>query len=206
MKVLVTGATGFIGRQAVAQLARQQRFEVVTASRGHLNHPLLDVAHECVDLLTPGAATDLIGRLQPTHLLHLAWGVPPGRFWTSRDNLDWAAASLLLLRAFLDAGGQRAVMAGTCAEYDWSGPGLLAESSPIRPATFYGVTKDATRRAVCAANDHFGASVAWGRVFWLYGPAEAPGRLISDVAGRGTPITGLPQCRRRGGSIRRGPM
>jgi nucleoside-diphosphate-sugar epimerase len=103
-------------------------------------------------------------------------------FWTARDNLDWAAASLVLLRAFLDQGGQRAVMAGSCAEYDWIGEGILMESSPIRPATPYGVAKDLVRRAVCAANDHFSASVAWGRVFWLYGPQEAAGRLVSDVA------------------------
>ncbi len=181
MKVLVTGASGFIGRQAIDILARQGRFDVVAVSRG----PAVDlpplVSHESVDLLQPGAAEALIRRVRPTHLLHLAWNATPGLFWNAPDNLDWAASTLTLQRTFLDCQGVRAVMAGTCAEYDWTGNALLSESSAIAPATLYGAIKDATRRAVCAGAERLGGSVAWGRVFWLYGPREAAGRLVSDV-------------------------
>jgi nucleoside-diphosphate-sugar epimerase len=181
VKVLVTGASGFIGRHVVAALARQGRWRIVTASRSPVvPHP--DAEHHAVDLLAPGAGPDLITRIRPTHLLHLAWNATPGRFWTAADNLDWTASSLALLHAFTEAGGERAVFAGTCAEYDWTGPGRLSEGAPTRPATLYGACKDALRRAVDAANDHLNASVAWGRVFWLYGPGEPGGRLVSDVA------------------------
>jgi nucleoside-diphosphate-sugar epimerase len=182
MRVLVTGASGFIGRRAVAALAEQGRFELVTACRSASQTLPSQAIHHAIDLLAPGAAAELVARVRPTHLLHLAWNAEPGRFWTASDNLDWAAATITLLRAFLDAGGVRAVLAGSCAEYDWDGGGCLTEEAAIRPATLYGSAKDATRRLACAANDHLGGSVAWGRVFWLYGPAEARGRLVSDVA------------------------
>ncbi|GJD36456.1 NAD-dependent epimerase/dehydratase family protein [Methylobacterium aerolatum] len=178
MKVLVTGASGFIGRNVVAQLVRDG---VAVVGAGRRPGPE-GAAFEAVDLLEPGAPARLIDRVRPTHLVHLAWNATPGRFWTAPDNLDWSAATLSLTRAFAGAGGVRAVFAGSCAEYDWTGEGRLREDAPTVPATFYGRIKDATRRAVCAFGDQTGLSVAWGRVFWLYGPGEARNRLVSDVA------------------------
>ena len=181
MRALVTGASGFIGRAAVERLALGGRFEVIAASRRPIGVGGNGVSEAAVDLLVPGAAADLVASVRPTHLLHLAWNARPGVFWTDPDNLDWTAATLSLTRAFIGHGGRRAVMAGSCAEYDWNGGGRLSEDSPLRPATLYGVAKDAARRAVCAGGEAAGVPVAWGRVFWLYGPYEAPGRLVSDV-------------------------
>jgi nucleoside-diphosphate-sugar epimerase len=189
--VLVTGGSGFIGRRILDILAQRPDRLVVAASRKPASILPAGVRNEAVDLLAPGEAARLIARVRPTHLLHLAWNATPGRFWAAADNLDWVAASASLLRAFLELGGTRAVLAGSCAEFDWTADGRLHEGSATRPATLYGAAKDAARRLAEAANSHLGASVAWGRVFWLYGPEEAPGRLVADVAAalaRGMPV------------------
>jgi nucleoside-diphosphate-sugar epimerase len=165
-RVLVTGAGGFIGRQAVP-LLRDHGFEVHAPSRAE------------ADLLVPGVPAALIQRVRPTHLLHLAWNATPGQFWTASDNLDWVAASLALFRAFAATGGTRAVCAGTCAEYDWSHGELDEVSTPCVPATLYGVAKDSLRRLLAASPE--GVRFAWGRVFFLYGPYEAPARLVPHV-------------------------
>lgn len=180
MKVLVTGSTGFVGRHAIDLLLAQGAI-VVASSRTPMT--LAGAEHVAVDLTIPGAAAALIDRVRPTHLLHLAWNAVPGKFWTAADNLDWCATSLALVRAFHAAGGERAVLAGSCAEYDWTGDGRLDDcTSLIDPATLYGVAKDALRRMVLRDAEQHGHSVAWGRIFWLYGPGEGPGRLVSDVA------------------------
>ncbi|MET3713201.1 nucleoside-diphosphate-sugar epimerase [Sphingomonas trueperi] len=180
MRVLVTGSSGFVGRHVIDQLVARG-VNVVASSRSPMGRH--DVDHVAADLTQPGAATALIEKVQPTHLLHLAWNAVPGQFWNAADNLDWCAASLALLRSFHAVGGKRAVVAGSCAEYDWTGAGQLDEAlSPINPATLYGVAKDALRRMVLRDAEQHGHSVAWGRIFWLYGPGEAPGRLVSDVA------------------------
>jgi nucleoside-diphosphate-sugar epimerase len=99
-------------------------------------------------------------------------------------NLDWVGATLRLLRAFAEAGGRRAVLAGSCAEYAWGEAGPLREdASPLRPATLYGACKHATRLAAEGYAAQEALSLAWGRIFFSFGPGEAPGRLIPAVAG-----------------------
>ena len=178
MKVLVTGASGFIGRFAIEALRERGGVEIVAASR--TPPPGAGFAHERVDLLAPGEAVALARRARASHLLHLAWNARAG-FWSAPDNLDWTGASLALLRAFTEAGGERAVLAGTCAEYAWD-RARLVEDGPLAPGTLYGVAKDSLRRIAEAYARESGLALAWGRVFWLYGPGERPGRLVSDIA------------------------
>ena len=181
MRVLVTGASGFIGLRVIEALVKIGRFEIIATSRGHHADWPDHIRYEAADLLRPGAGADLVARVRPSHLIHLAWEATPGHFWTSADNLAWAAATLELVTGFAKAGGVRAVLAGTCAEYAWNGTTPISESSEVAPQTFYGIMKDATRRSACAANTLPGLSIAWARIFWLYGPGERAGRLIPDT-------------------------
>jgi nucleoside-diphosphate-sugar epimerase len=141
-----------------------------------------DVRWHQADLLEPTAAAALLGSVRPTHLLHLAWYAEHGEFWTSPENERWADASVRLLRAFAAAGGHRAAAAGTCAEYDWGGGGVLSEeTTPLAPRTPYGKSKDAVRAAALALAAETGTSVVWGRIFFLYGPHEDERRLVASV-------------------------
>jgi nucleoside-diphosphate-sugar epimerase len=183
-RVLVTGASGFIGRNVLAPLVAHG-FDVHAVSR----RPLLSlespaaVCWHAHDLLDPVATRLLVERIQPSHLLHLAWYAEPGKYWSSPLNLDWVAASLQLLRAFHEFGGRRATFAGTCAEYAWGGDGLLNEAtSPLEPASLYGASKKALHQLTASFAATAGLSTAWGRVFLLYGPHEHPARLVASVA------------------------
>jgi nucleoside-diphosphate-sugar epimerase len=123
----------------------------------------------------------LLREIAPTHLLHLAWHVPAGGFWKAPENLDWVAASLRLLRAFASAGGARAVIAGSCAEYDWSSELLHETDTALRPHSLYGEAKASLFRLSTAAAPQLALSLAWGRIFFPYGPREKGGRLFSGV-------------------------
>jgi nucleoside-diphosphate-sugar epimerase len=184
-RVLLTGSTGFIGRQAILPL-RTRGYEIHAVSSrpvGVDDRPEDGVVRHAVDLLDPARTVDLIRAVEPTHLLHLAWYAEPGKFWTAPENDRWHSASLVLLRAFADAGGRRAVVAGTSAEYDWSVGGVCIESeTPIAPATRYGRAKAALHaEAARLFADPAGPTLAWGRIFLLYGPGEHPARLVSSV-------------------------
>jgi nucleoside-diphosphate-sugar epimerase len=178
-KVLITGGTGFVGRHSTRLLC-DLGHEVHVVSRTAVS-PIKSATFHCCDLLQADQRRTLMEKVRPTHLLHLAWSTEPRRFWTSAANLDWMAASLDLMQSFKECGGQRAVFAGTCAEYDWAYHTLSERDTPCNPATLYGKAKNGLHTVAAEAAEQWGLSLAWGRVFFLYGPGEKPGRLISDL-------------------------
>lgn len=179
---LVTGASGFIGRAVVADLAAHG-WQVTALTRQQPPPAESDPAirWETLDLHDPAATTALCQRLRPTHLLHLAWDTTHGQYWSAEDNLTWVASSLALLQAFRASGGSRAVFAGTCAEYDWGHGYCREDLTPLAPHTLYGTSKNALRQLAFGYCAPDGPSIAWGRVFFPYGPHENPARLIPSL-------------------------
>ncbi len=182
-RVLITGASGFIGRHCLKPLLVNNYEVDAVFSKQPTNSININNAvkwHQ-VDLLDWQQSELLVKRLQPTHLLHLAWYTAPGQYWTSIENIGWVQASLNLLQAFVVNGGQRAVIAGSCAEYDWNYGYCSERLTPLLPTTLYGTCKHALQMMVNAFADQMELSTAWGRVFFLYGPHEYPNRLVPAV-------------------------
>ncbi|MDE2576628.1 MAG: NAD(P)-dependent oxidoreductase [Rhodospirillales bacterium] len=183
-RVLLTGASGFIGRACVAPL-RARGYEVHGVSR-RAGPPVDGVVMHRGDLLDLPALPGLLARIGATHLLHAAWDVTPG-YWISPANAAWREAGRALLAGFIAAGGRRAVGVGSCAEYVWDRPVLAEANAGPAPATAYGAAKLALGQDFGAAG-HLGA---WARLFFPYGPHEARGRLLPEVIQgllHGTPV------------------
>ncbi len=178
MRVLVTGATGFVGRHVLKPLA-ERGFEVHTVSRRAASSEE-SVAHQA-DVLDASAVRRVIEHVRPTHLLHLAWFAEPKKFWNARENLQWVAASMEVLRAFADAGGKRFVGVGSCAEYEWRDKVYVEDRTALAPATLYGASKLAVCDVLRAFAPTVGLSFAWARLFFIYGPHEPPVKLVASV-------------------------
>ena len=193
-RVLLTGARGFVGRHALSALSGAgHEVHAVGRRRGP---EVAGVSWHEVDLL---GGCEIVAEVEPEILVHLAWYAEHGKFWSSPESVRWAQASLGLLRAFAAAGGRRVVMAGTCAEYEWS-RAVYAEDAPTVPATLYGACKHGLHTIAAAFAEQVDVSLAWGRLFFLYGPDEAPERLVPALvrallAGERAPMTAGTQRR-----------
>lgn len=181
-RILVTGASGFIGRHVVESLVSSGA-QIVAVGRHPPHTYWPGVTWISVDCLDSGAP-QIIAASKADTLVHLAWTVEHGHFWNAPENLDWTAATLHLTRAFAAAGGRRIVGVGTCFEYDVATAIVpMNERADLpKPATLYGNAKDATRRLLEAFGKQASLEVAWARPFHLYGPHEDARRLVASVA------------------------
>lgn len=179
-RILVTGATGCVGRQALPSLVANGWDVHAIASR-QAPIPLAGVTWHRADLLNGAEMAATVKDAGAGHLLHLAWDIAPGKWATAFENFTWVEASLALVRAFREAGGERIVAAGSCLEYDWR-YGYCSEAlTPCAPHTVYGACKHALQVLMSAFAAGGGLTSAWGRIFFLYGPHEHPDRLVPSV-------------------------
>ncbi|MEG3985587.1 NAD(P)-dependent oxidoreductase [Microcoleus sp. S28C3] len=180
-KVLVTGAGGFVGRHSINTLV-EHGFEVHAVASKTLPTLSSDCTWHLANLLDHTFIKEVVCQVKPTHLLHFAWCYTvPGQYWKSEDNFLWVQASLELLRQFREQGGERVVMGGTCAEYDWKYGYCSEVVTPRNPDTPYGICKKALQEIVNSYSETTSLSSAWGRIFFPYGDYEYPNRLVSSV-------------------------
>lgn len=196
-RILVTGASGFVGRRTLAPLAALG-FEVHALSRtGTATGPAV---WHAVDLLDPAAGAAVFDRVRPTHLLHCAWDVAHGAFWDAPQNAAWRRASLALMTAAVACGTGRIVGVGSVAEYAPQPPGggALREEDPIGGSTAYGRAKAATFAAAATLCARAGVSFAWARLFHLHGEGEPAARLhpsvAADIAAGRVPVLRQPDA------------
>jgi nucleoside-diphosphate-sugar epimerase len=198
MKVLVTGAAGFVGREVVRQLSIGGH-EVVAVARTpeQLNRivaqrsKISKISRVAVDLDSSDSVCHLLRNTRPDALIHLAWYANPGNYLTSHRNLACIGMTTGLVEATLAAGCRKLILVGSCAEYAPQGRPVI-ESDPVDPRTLYAACKHSAwsvARVMAAETD---AQLAWARIFHVHGPGEHERRLIPWVAGQlgaGIPVS-----------------
>ncbi|MGB5834897.1 MAG: NAD(P)-dependent oxidoreductase, partial [Thiohalocapsa sp.] len=167
--ILVTGANGFVGRQVVPALtARRQPLRIVlrAGSTLSLEHCATYQVIKTPDLFHAEASWWMQMLEGVETVVHLAWYAEPGRYLTSKLNLDCLQGTLNLAKASIDAGVRRFVGIGTCAEYKFS-QGILRPDSPLNPQTLYAACKASTFQVLGQLLPAADVEFAWCRLFYL---------------------------------------
>ena len=173
--VLVTGAGGYIGRHVV--LALLERGVHVKA---------LDLRLDGVDPRAERVAADLFSadpeiydRLgRPDVVLHMAWR--DGVKHNSPAHLDDLPAHFHLIENLLAGGLKHLAVMGTMHEVGyWEGP--IDETSPCRPASLYGISKNALRETAALLAGQHDALLQWIRAYYIVGDDKFGNSIFSKL-------------------------
>ena len=185
MRVLVTGAAGFIGAEVVRALL-ENGHAVVAVDQKLTGAPRLaglsgHISRHEVDLGDSAAVRRLLEPGAPDAVIHLAWYANPRDYLTAPENLASLQMTVQFADAVLRAGCPRFVGAGTGVEYANAAVPRV-EGDAEGASSLYAACKLGAGHVVRALGDAAGATVGWGRVFHLHGPRESPERLVPWVA------------------------
>jgi len=184
--VLLTGATGFVGRQILSALQNagvDVRLVIRTGSEDRLrrNSPRDRIATP--DLFAEDAAWWSKACAGVDIVIHAAWYAEPGKYLRADVNIDCLQGTVQLAKGAAAAGVRRFIGVGTCFEYDMSG-GYLVKDTPLLPITPYAGAKAATYLALNKWLPQKGVEFVWCRLFYLYGEGEDSRRLFPYVRAR----------------------
>jgi dTDP-6-deoxy-L-talose 4-dehydrogenase (NAD+) len=185
MRVLVTGAAGFVGSQVVRQLATQGH-DVIAVDRDDIGlnqcaHAAPGISTAAIDLADRAGLGALLKETRPEAIIHLAWYADPADYLTSHLNLASLTMTTALVEAALAGACRKVVVGGSCVEYA-AHARLITESDPVDPRTLYAACKQAAWQVARALAAEVGAELAWARIFHIHGPGEDRRRLIPWVA------------------------
>jgi nucleoside-diphosphate-sugar epimerase len=185
MKLLLTGASGFIGSAFLAAcLAAGHEVTILgrNAEAWRLRPFLGRFSHRNADLADRRAVEQALIEVAPEVVVHLAWAGVSGRARNDPVQIDNIGWSTRLLIAAARAGVRHFVSTGSQAEY---GPqtGVISEAAEPRPTTLYGEAKLATFRLLGRMASEMGPRFSWLRVFSTYGPGDHPYWMIPSLIG-----------------------
>lgn len=175
-RVLFTGATGLIGKEAIKPLI-DNGFDVYAINRNATSE---DIHWIKSDLFDNHNIKAIMQDIKPQYLLNMAW-CTTGDYLTSDLNYRFLNSGINLLQCFSENGGKRAVFAGTCFEYKFK-DAPLKESDDLDPnKTVYTFCKNKLRETAEYFCEKHNISFGWGRIFYVYGHNEDKTRLTAMV-------------------------
>jgi dTDP-6-deoxy-L-talose 4-dehydrogenase (NAD+) len=176
--ILVTGASGFIGRHVVSFLQKShQNYNIIAAGRDEVKLKSLGCKYIVFDLNNqPANIFEFMGR--PDIMIHLAW-----------DNLNnykelahlehTLPAHIRFIKAMITGGLKNITVVGTCYEYG-NIDGCLSENIRSNPEMPYSIAKDTLRRFIEVLNKQYSFAYHWTRIFFVYGESQQARTLFGQ--------------------------
>lgn len=185
--VLLTGATGFVGRQIwLALAAHNVSVRVVVREQSLAKLERAEPAESVVvtqDLFAESADWWVQACQDVDTVIHAAWYAEPGLYLQSAKNLDCLIGTLQLAKGAVQAGVRRFIGIGTCFEYDLT-VGHLSTDTPLKPLTLYAGAKASVFLTLGQILPQQKVEFAWCRLFYLFGEGEDARRFVPYLRSR----------------------
>lgn len=183
-KFLITGATGFIGRQVLSKLLEKKK-EVRIIVRKDKKSFLDDINPRTEIVTTDDLFEESVDWWNEQcknidTIIHLAWYSEPGKYLLSPKNIECLKGSLNLAKGAINSGVRRFVGIGTCFEYDLD-VGRLSIDTPLKPLSPYAAAKAGLYTFLSQLLTTKSIEFTWCRLFYIYGEGEDDRRLVPYI-------------------------
>ena len=177
--ILITGASGFVGKQVLKGLESVEcNISVVSRLDAETFSEYQNVK-KCIytnDLFSQNEDWLLESLAGIDTVIHLAWYAEPKKYLSSEENLSCLVGTLNLAKAVCKSGVTRFIGVGTCAEYDTKFE-VLSTDTPLNPKNLYASCKASAFLALNSLFANYNIGFVWCRLFFLFGEGESELRL-----------------------------
>lgn len=183
MKILVTGATGFLGNHVIKELIKLDNHIVIASARNEKKAEQFDWFEKVTFIpanLNEARSNYFDYFKQPDLLIHLSWeGLPNYKdLFHFEKNLF---TNYLFLKNMLEHGLKDLSVIGTCFEYGMQN-GCLHEELETKPINPYGLAKDTLRKFLEQLKMKVDFNLKWIRLFYMYGEGQHLNSILSQLA------------------------
>jgi dTDP-6-deoxy-L-talose 4-dehydrogenase (NAD+) len=191
--VLLTGSSGFVGRQVLDELSCQgirARVILRPGKNSDLEPSTADSTIYTNDIFSEDVEWWVRACKDIDTIIHVAWYAEPAKYLHSAENFNCLIGTLRMAQGAAKAGVKHFVGVGTCFEYDVSG-GFLSVDTPLRPSSPYSGAKAAAFLALSQELKRQNIEFTWCRLFYLFGEGEDERRLVPYLRKNltnGTPV------------------
>ena len=183
MNILLTGATGFVGKQVLKSLAKEKvSIRVITRGTDDQFFAEYKNVSELVhtnNFFTESSVWYEEACQDVDIVIHVAWYAEPGKYLESPLNLECLAGTLNFARAACNQGIKKFVGVGTCFEYDLTSSCPLDTNAPLNPQFLYSIAKLNVFLLLSKYFKNENIDFLWARIFYLYGEDEDERRLVA---------------------------
>ena len=183
MKILITGATGFIGNHLLKELLKDTKNEIIATSRDIEKAKKYEwfsrVKYISYDLNSQEELNLFEYFDKPDKVIHLAWdGLP------NYNDLIHIEKNLFnnynFIKNIISNGLKDITITGTCFEYGLIN-GCLNEELKTNPSNSYGIAKDSLRKFIEELKKQYDFNYKWIRLFYMYGEGQGEKSILSQL-------------------------
>lgn len=174
MKVLVTGANGYLGQGIVTRLL-DDGIDVVATDFS--SESIDDRAHIiCCNMFEVEDPYNYFG--QPDVLLHMAWR--DGFIHNSENHIKDLPQHTKFITKMVESGIKRIAVMGSMHEIGFF-EGSIDDATVCRPKSMYGIAKDALRNLVILLAEQYSIQYQWLRGYYIVGNCEQGSSIFSKI-------------------------